>query len=397
MNSQGLCPPHWSNTAPRPARHRLAASALFLVDGVGFGTWAALIPSVKQRFDLTEASLSVVMLAIVLGALVSMGLIGRVLSRHGTRAALMWAGPIYPATLAFLGLASSYTALMIAAFLFGAAKGALDVAVNAQAITVERAGNRPIMASFQAVWSLGGLLAALLVGLAVKQGLSPWIITSGISTALFLTALASIGHLLGGDASGKTEKQPFRLPSRPMWLIGALAFISLFAEGVMMDWSAVYTRSVTHAADWLAPLAYGVFSMSMALGRVSGDRLTARFGNSLMLRSGGALMVAGFLVIVSIHVWLVTFLGLCLTGAGLANMVPVLFGAAGRAHEDGVGQGVATVSMFGYLGFLLGPPVIGMLSHGIGLPGAFLTVGLLILPLVIWGPAILAHATDSRP
>lgn len=395
MNTEEICPAHWESAEPRPSRHRLAASTLFLVDGIGFGTWAALIPSVKQRFALTEASLSMVLLAIVIGALISMSLIGRILSRHGTRAALIWLAPVYPLALAFLGLSASHVWLMISAVLFGAAKGSLDVAINAQAISVERAGAKPIMASFQALWSFGGLLAALLVGLAVKQGLSPWIITSGISAALLIAALASTGHLIGGDASPRAGKQPFRFPSRRMWQIGALAFIALFAEGVMMDWSAVYTLSVSEAPVWLAPLAYGVFSLSMALGRLTGDHLISRHGGPLILRMGGVLTVAGLLLITSLHQWPVTFLGLALAGAGLANMVPVLFGAAGRAHEGGVGQGIATVSMIGYFGFLSGPPLIGGVSHLVGLPAAFVLVGILCLSLVFWGSAVLNAATKS--
>jgi MFS family permease len=166
----------------------------------------------------------------------------------------------------------------------------------------------------------------------------------------------------------------FKFPNGRLLKIGILACMALLAEGVMMDWSAVYSRTVSGAATWLAPIAYGVFSCCMAAGRLSGDYLIGRFGPAKILRFGGALTTAGLVVIVGIHEWPATFFGLALAGFGLANLVPILLSAGGRAHEGGVGQGVAAISMMGYFGFLVGPPLIGGISHFVGLPGAFVVV-----------------------
>ena len=160
----------------------------------------------------------------------------------------------------------------------------------------------------------------------------------------------------------------------------------------MMDWSAVYSRSVAGAADWLAPLAYGVFSLSMATGRLLGDRVTARHGGLAVLRISGILAFTGLLLMILIREWPVTFIGLGFAGLGLANLVPVLVGAGGRVHPESVGQGVAMVSLIGYFGFLAGPPAIGALSHWIGLPGAFGVVVVFGLVLAVFGPAMLARA-----
>jgi MFS family permease len=375
------------------SRARWAASVMFLVDGIGFGTWAAMIPSVKQKFSLGESGLSVVLLAIVVGALFSMSLVGRALSRHGSRAMLAWLAPGYAIALALIALAPGFGWLLAAAAIFGAFKGSLDVSVNAQAITIENAGDKPIMATFQALWSIGGLVAALLVGLALKQGVAPPVIALAIAAALLVAALASAGALAGGDASPAKRKRGFTRPNGRLLRIGALAFLALFAEGVMMDWSAVYTRTVAGAEAWLAPLAYGMFSLSMATGRLLGDRVTARHGGLTVLRVSSVLTFVGLLLIIAVHQWSVTFLGLGLAGLGLANMVPVLLGAGGRAHEESVGQGVATVSMIGYFGFLAGPPAIGGLSHWIGLPGSFGVVVVFALLLAAWGPGILGRAS----
>jgi len=377
------------------SRARLSASLLFLVDGIGFGTWAALIPSIKQKFALSESGLSIVLLAIVAGALVSMSLVGRAISQRGSRAMLTWLAPGYCIALALVALAPGFGLLLVAGMLFGAFKGSLDVSVNAQAITIESRGERPIMATFQALWSLGGLVAALLVGLALRQGAAPMVIALAISAALLVLSLASTGNLAGGDAAPAKRKSGFKLPNGRILRIGALAFLALFAEGVMMDWSAVYTRSVAGAEAWLAPLAYGVFSLSMAAGRFMGDRVTARHGGLAVLRASGILTFVGLLLIILIRDWPVTFAGLGFAGLGLANLVPVLLSAAGNAHEESVAQGVATVSLIGYFGFLAGPPAIGGLSHWIGLPGAFGVVVGFALLLAVFGPGMLRKA--SRP
>lgn len=396
MNPPQICATPWDLNPHGYSRARWATSALFLVNGIGFGTWAAMIPTVKQRFDLSESGLSYVLLAIVIGALISMSIVGHVLSRHGTRAALMWIAPSYAISVALLGFAPSPSLLIASAVLFGAMKGTLDVSINSQAITVEKAGSRPIMASFQSLWSFGGLLAALIVGFSLKQGLSPLLITGIIASTLFLASIFSTGSLTKGDAVPAKKATSFQLPNSRILRIGALAFIALFTEGVMMDWSAVYTKTVAAAPEWLAPIAYGVFSLMMATGRALGDGLTAKYGTLHILRMGGLLNLIGLLIIITCPWWPATFLGLSLAGLGIANLVPVLFGAGGRAHPESVGQGVAAVSMIGYFGFLAGPPLIGFVSHQIGLPGAFATVLLLILPLIIWGPGTLQKAAPTH-
>lgn len=395
MNQEVACASFPGTLSPEHARSRLAASLLFLVDGIGFGTWAALIPSIKQRFALDESGLSIVLLAIVAGALISMSLVGRALARRGSRAMLAWLAPGYGVALALLVMAPGFGWLLAAGAVFGAFKGALDVSVNAQAITIENSMRRPIMSTFQALWSLGGLVAALLVGLALRQGISATGIGLIIATGLVGIALGSISPLAGGDATRVERKRGFSLPNGRLLKIGALAFLALFAEGVMLDWSAVYARSVAGAEAWLAPLAFGVFSLSMAIGRFLGDRVTARHGGPAVMRASGVLAFIGMLLIVLIKVWPVTFLGLAFMGIGVANLVPVLLGAAGRAHEESVAQGVATVSVIGYFGFLAGPPAIGGLSHWIGLPGAFAVVLVFALLLAGPGPSVLRSASRA--
>ena len=389
VNQEAACNALPGTLPSSQARSRLATSLLFLVDGIGFGTWAALIPSIKQRFELGESGLSMVLLSMVVGALLSMSLVGRALARRGSKAMLGWLAPGYGIALALLVLAPGFGWLLAAGALFGAFKGAFDVSLNSQAITIENAMGRPVMSTFQGLWSLGGLIAALLVGLALRQGLSAIVIGFAIAAALVMAALAACGSLATGDVSTAPRKRGLSLPNGRLVKIGALAALALFSEGVMLDWSAVYARSVAGAEAWLAPLAFGVFSLSMASGRFLGDWIAARHGGPSVLRFSGVLSFIGMLLIIFVKIWPVTFLGLGFMGLGVANLVPVLFGAAGRAHEESVAQGVATVSVIGYFGFLAGPPAIGGLSHWLGLPGAFSVVLVFALLLAIPGPKVL--------
>ena len=380
----------------RRTKPRLAASLYFMADGMIFGTWAALIPSFKARFGLDEGQLSIALLAIAAGAILSMPLAGRTVARHGSRTNLRIFAPAFCISLVLLVLAPTFWTLLAAALLFGAVKGAFNVAVNSQAIAIENAVGRPIISSFHALWSLGGMLAAFLTGGALKAGISPAMIGTGVAVMLAAAIFALAPHLLGGDATPRHEKKTgFQWPSGKLLRIGIVTFMALFAEGVMMDWSVVYTRTVSGAEAWMAPLAYGVFSGCMACGRLLGSTFIGALGPARVLTLGGLLTTAGLAIVVGIHQWPATFAGLALAGFGLSNLVPILFGAGGRAHEGGAGNGIATVSIMGYFGFLVGPPLIGGISEHAGLPGAFAVVVAFAFFIVVFGNRFLGKIPGS--
>ncbi|MDB6111593.1 MAG: transporter [Pedosphaera sp.] len=380
---------------PEKSDARWATSALFLVDGIGFGVWAALLPSLQARLHLTHGLTSILLLGMVLGAFVAMPLTGKLIGRWGCPQVLRMVAPAYCAVLALPILSPSFMVAILAATLFGALKGALDVAVNSQAVAVEQALARPIMATFQALWSVGGLVAAVAVSVALRGGFPPTAIAVAVSAVLLALAARTVSKLIDdprramAPSSGK-----FPLES-PLLLLGLLAFFALFIEGVMMDWSAIYAHEVGGAASWLAPVAYGVFCCAMATGRFLGDGILTRNGAPRVLRRSGVAAGIGLCLMIAWPVWPVTFLGLTLAGMGLANLVPIYLSAAGRLNGHGVGHGVAAVSTLGYLGFLAGPPTVGGLSAWFGLRGALLFVVLFAVILGIAGPGMLSAA--NRP
>jgi MFS family permease len=369
---------------------------LFVVNGVGFGVWAALLPSLQTRLALDDGALSGVLFAMVVGALGSMAAAGRFVPRYGSRAALRWIAPAYALALSGPVLAPNLVVVTLAAAIFGACKGAFDVTANAQSVVVEKAVGRPILSSFQALWSFGGLGAAGLVGLALKLGLSPLQLTLGVTALLFLAAVVCSPRLLGEAPVAATTEPGAKDASGRLWPVGLLAFVALFTEGVLMDWSAIFAQRVAGAAPWLAPLAYGVFSVAMGGGRLVGDRMIARWGPRSVLRFGGWLAGAGLGLVAWIPQWPVTFVGLVAVGFGLANLVPLFLGAAGRIRPRSVASAIAAVSLIGYTGFLAGPPVVGLVSEQIGLTAAFALVALLSVALALAGPALLGPTAGAN-
>jgi MFS family permease len=339
-----------------------------------FGTWAALVPYFQHRFNLSDGQLSWVLFGLVLGALISMPATGQIIARRGSRTIAFPAALGFCAALTLPALAPSYAALIAAAIFFGALKGAVDVSINAQAIIVENEVQRPIMSSFQAFWSLGGLGAAFLLSLAMNHGMPATFLMLAMAGLLFLLTLSTLGCLLPDGQTRAGKPVGFSWPDSRLFRLGGLAFLALFSEGVLLDWSAVYARGVTGVSVATAPIAFAAFALCMAGGRFLGDLLIARLGPALMLRISGTLMALGVAVAVLIQAWPAVLLGFATVGFGIANLVPILFGAAGRAHEDGAGPGLATVTTLGYFGFLSGPPLIGVLAAFAGLPFAFTTV-----------------------
>ena len=381
------------------ARARIAISIFFLVDGMTFGTWAALIPSFQQKFTLSAGGLSWVLVGLVVGAMGSMSAAGRLSAAWGSHRTCRVAGLVFPSSLLALMLAPTHGCLIAAAVLFGACKGLLDISINAQGIHVENAIGRPIISSLNGFWSFGGLAAAGTLSLALHHGVSASTLLGVMAFALVTTTLLSAGSLLPERPAPApaTSGTAWTLPDGRLLRLGALAFLALFSEGVMLDWSAVYAHTVAHVSLATAPVAFAAFSVCMAAGRFTGDAFTARWGTLAALRASAALMVVGTAVATGLRTWPATLAGFMVVGFGLANLVPILFRAAGRVHAHGAGPGVAAVSTLGYTGFLCGPPAVGFLAAVAGLPVSFGLVIVFGLVLAVVGGPVISAALQQQP
>jgi hypothetical protein len=357
-------------------RARLAVAALFLLDGVGVASWVVRIPAVQARLGLTPGVLGLALLGAALGALVAMPAAGRWVVRRGSGPVTRVAALAFAAALLLPPLAPDAVALGVALVVFGACNGALGVAMNAQAAAVERAYGRPIMASFHALFSAGGLAGAALGGLAAGVGVTPPAQMAGVALVVAAAAPFATRPLL--PASADASDAGVRGIGRPTPLIlalGALAFCVLVAEGAIADWSAVYLRGAVGAGPGLAAAGYAAFSVTMATGRAVGDALTVRLGAARLVRLGGALAALGIALALLAREPLLAIAGFGCVGAGLASVFPSVLGAASRAPGVAAGAGIAAVSTLGWFGFLAGPPLIGFVAEATSLRGGLAVVG----------------------
>jgi MFS family permease len=370
---------------------------MFLADGLGFGIWAGHIPAFKQKFELSDSALSIVLLAVAAGSIVSMPVAGQAVRQFGSRRCIAVSLGCLALCLAALALAPSLFLFVVAALLFGAAKGGVDVGINAQAVVVERFYGRPIMSSFQALWSVGGLAGGFLTSATLGLGSTPVVNLVGIALLILLLDLLYSSHLMH-DASSLQGKNGtrFHLPGKALLYVAILTFIALFCEGALQDWAAVYMRQVVVVPVSVAAVGYASYSTAMALGRFGGDRVTAFFGERFVMRLSGTLIIAGLAAVLLLPTPIFAIAGFAVAGLGNSNLVPILFSAAGRDPVLGPGPGIAVVTTLGFFGFLIGPAVIGLMSKFFGLPVALSLVAVLGLITAVCGPSVLQSYARSR-
>ena len=377
-------------------RARAAVIAFFVLAGLAFSAWAVRIPDVKATLNLDDATLGLALLGTAAGSVVAMTASGWTIARFGSRRVTLAAALLACATLALPALAPSAQLLFAALFLFGAAYGALDVAMNAQAAAVEERWGSPIMSSFHGTFSAGALLGSFIAAVIAGRGVPPVPHLLGTGAALALLALVASRRLLPVAAESAEDGPTFALPVGPLAGIGALAFGVLLAEGAVADWSAVYLRDVLGATAAVGGLGYTAFSLTMAGGRFAGDSLVQRLGPVRVIRAGGVLVALGLGVALLAGSVPLALIGFACVGAGLAAPFPVLITAAGRTPGVPAGTAIAAVATAGYTGFLVGPPAIGLVSSAFG----GLQAGLAVVALVGVAVALLGgriQAAAAKP
>ena len=384
------------STVPTPRAARLAVLTLFFVNGTVLSSWVPHIPLIKERLGLSEGVLGLALLGTAVGAITAMPLAGVFIARLGSQRVMRVATVAFCLSLPLPVLVPTLPFLVIALVIFGAGNGAMDVAMNAQAVGVEKAHGGAIMSSFHAFFSVGGLAGSSLGGLLLWAGVSPAIHVLLVTFVFGLVGLVALRWLWVDRAEDAEAGGPtFVRPTGPLLALGVLAFFVLVGEGAVADWSAVYLRDTLGTGAGLAALGYAAFSLMMALGRFTGDRMVARFGPVPLMRSSAALAAAGLGAGLLIGRPVVAILGFGCVGLGMSNLIPILFSAAGRTPGVNAGTAIAAVSSAGYFGFLAGPPLIGLLAELTSLPAALGLVVLFTALVAVFAHAA-GHATKAR-
>jgi predicted MFS family arabinose efflux permease len=351
----------------------------FLLCGIAVSAWAPMVPLAKERIGLNEAELGLILLAMGAGAILSMPFIGPVIQKKGSSMIMLVCSIISAAMLPLLAVVDSALLLALCLFIFGAGIGCLDVSMNSQAVVVQERMNKHIMSSFHGMFSVGGLIGAMVFGGLLYIGLSGLWAAAIISILLIVFALIYNKDLLQHTAKSEEGGFVFRLPKGPVILLGIFCFIAFLAEGALLDWSALFLREDRNFSMSMAGVGYGVFSVSMAIMRFTGDRLVQSYGPQKIVFWGAVLASAG-LLISTVAPWQgAAVFGFFLIGIGAANIVPVLFSAAGKADPSSPELALAAVTTLGYAGQLAGPALIGFVAHLSTLP---IALGLLAAPLL---------------
>ncbi|XVV16607.1 MFS transporter [Actinoplanes sp. CA-131856] len=370
-------------------RGRVAASLAFLGFGTALGVWTARIPAVKSNLGLTDGRLSIALLAFAAGCIAGMVVIGRLSDRFGSARVLVPAMVLEGVLLVPPGFAGGLVALCVALFLFGATHGTLNIAMNANAIEVQRAAGRPIMSSFHAVYSVGGFLGAMIGSLFARAGAGVGVTLLAVGAGVAALAVCSAPWLLSARRPAVPEAGPAGgRRSLILMFLGVLVLCTLVGEGAAADWSAVYLRDNLETSASFAAYGYAAFAIMMTVGRIFGDRLTRALGPVLLVRLSGLVAAGGLGAALLVNQPVAGVVGFGLLGAGLSCIAPQVFTAAGERDPERAARALSTVVSIGYLGFLLGPVLIGAVATVTTLPVALGIPVLLAVFVAASAPAL---------
>jgi MFS family permease len=385
---------------PLLSPQRLAVSLMFLANGFVVGSWAPKIPEFAARLDLDESALGLMIMCFGIGSLCAMPAVGAMISKNGSRRVMLLVASATIPCLLLVTLAPSIWTAAVALFLMGALIGGMDVAMNANAVEVEKRQARAIMSSCHGFWSLGGVAGAALGGVLIEfYDVHLHAIVASLLTAVAVAiawprALADPplkATREDGQASPGMSRPSLLTAGATVWLTGIICLIMMTPEGAILDWGALYLRQELGADPALSGLAFGAFSAAMALMRFLGDLVRDRFGAVRTFRVSAVLAMIGLTTAGLAQSAELAIAGFAIAGLGFANTVPIAFSAAGNLPGLPQGLAISVVTFMGYSGILFAPSVIGFIAEHTGFSVIYLALPVfVIMPLVFSG--LMRHA-----
>jgi MFS family permease len=344
-------------------RTRLAIALFYFGQGISFASWASRIPDIKNKLQLSDAALGSILLALPLGQLCTMPISARLVTNYGSKKVLTVVAALYVVALGNLGLAAAPWQLALFLFLFGITGNMANISVNTQAVEAEKLYNRPIMTSFHGAWSIAGFAGALIGLLMINLQIPPYLHFYIITLIIWINVFFNHEYLVRGKPAGMQTRQRFFMkPEAGLLQLGIIGFCSMATEGAMFDWSGVYFKDIVLAPHSLVVLGYASFMVMMATGRFVGDSVIIKIGRRRTMQYSGMIISTGMaLSVIFPHIVTAT-IGFMLVGIGVSTIVPSLYSTAGRNEKVTAGVAIAMVSSVSYLGFLMGPPLIGYVS-----------------------------------
>jgi MFS family permease len=385
-----------STRTPRTAlsRARWATRAQFLNLGFVAGVWGVHVPSIKSHYALDERALAGVLLATSIGSLLTLSIAGRTVGTLGARTTSVVAGWGFCLALGLSLVLPGFWALIPAMMLLGASESVFDVAINAEGTTLETLSGRAVMSGFHGMFSLGAMGGAAASALMIRAGVPSWTQLTAVGAIVAVSILVASRNMLASHPQAGSSQANFTWPRGTLLLVGMLICFGMLAEGVMYNWGVLYVNQELYAPQERAALAYVAFAGATAAMRFAGDSVRARVSERTMLVAGPALSaVAMLLVLLVARPWF-AMVGFALVGIGLATVVPILYNAATRVPGVSRAAAIASVSSIGYVGFMIGPPIIGGIAHATTLT---IAMGTLIVAafILILGARRVPDATPS--
>lgn len=358
-------------------RIRWSVSMFYFGMGLCFSTWASRIPDIKTALHLSDGHLGTILLALPMGQLTMMFFSGKLVTRFGSHRILPFSIAVYAFSLTNLGLAQNAWQLALGLYAFGVSANLSNISVNTQGVYTEGLFKRTIMSSFHGMWSLAGFTGAL-VGLGMLAlGLGTYTHFILVATTTLLLAAFNFKFLIKAKETIRDEKRKFfRKPDKSLVLLGIIGFCSMASEGIMFDWSGVYFKDVIKVPGALVVLGYTSFMIMMASGRFFGDGLINKFGRKRVMQISGLMVSTGLFTAVLFPFIIPATIAFMFVGLGVSSIVPTLYSIAGKHPTIPTGEALTAVSSVSFLGFLMGPPVIGYISELFGLRFSFAFIGI---------------------
>lgn len=373
-------------TVSEKKRIRLAVALVYFSMGLCFSSWASRIPDIKTALHLNDALFGTILFALPVGQFLMMPFSGKLVTRFGSHKVLLFALPVYTVCLSNVGLVQAGWQLAIALFLFGLAGNMCNISINTQGVAAERLYERPIMASFHGGWSLAGFTGAL-IGLLMINLKMP-VYWHFVTIILIVWTIVWINYPFLVRSKPVTHSEEprrkfFNKPDGILLQLGIIGFCSMASEGAMFDWSGIYFKDVVKAPSSLVILGYTSFMIMMASGRFVADYLISKIGRKHLLQICGVMISTGLFTSVIFPYLIPCTIAFMLVGLGVSSIVPTVYSAAGRHSKVSPGIALATVSSVSFLGFLMGPPLIGYISEVAGLRYSFAVIGVFGLGITL--------------
>lgn len=363
---------------------RIAISTLFFVNGFVYANWTARLPEIQQYFGLDNSSLGTLLLVAASGALTAMPLAGWLTSSLGTKRIILITGICFCLFVGLIPLFPSVYYAGLILYFVGFCSGAMDVAMNGQAVEVEKMYKKSIMSSFHAIFSIGMALGAGAGALFAKYEISLNAHLLSIAGLGLISLIASLFYLVPDSPVERSKGgDGFMLPTKAIVPLGIIAFCGMSGEGAMGDWSAIFMNKVVGQDKAISALAFGTFGVAMTIGRIFGDYFTNLFGKRKLLILDSILSIIGLGITLAFATTFTTLIGFFVIGLGLSTVVPIVYSTAGNTPGVSPSAGIAMATTIGYAGFFVGPPLIGYLADLAGLRMALLFIWVLFILMLI--------------